>query len=167
MALSPEEIKQILHALSDSDWDEAVVTVDGVSIAVSRTGPLSASWPTAPNTAAPAVAASPVAAPAPAAAVPAPAPPPVVTAPPAEDLHVITAPSVGVFWRSPRPGLPPFVEVGSEIKPGDTVCIVEMMKLMNNVVSDVAGTVVAVHAENSAQVEYGTPLISISPVAGR
>jgi acetyl-CoA carboxylase biotin carboxyl carrier protein len=76
---------------------------------------------------------------------------------------VITAPSVGVFWRSPRPGSPPFVEVGQTVAVGDTVCIVEMMKLMNNVVSDVAGTVTAIHVENAAQVEYGAPLISIAP----
>ncbi len=77
--------------------------------------------------------------------------------------HVISAPSVGVFWRSPRPGSPPFVEVGQTVAVGDTVCIVEMMKLMNNVVSDVAGVVTAIHVENAAQVEYGAPLISIAP----
>lgn len=60
-------------------------------------------------------------------------------------------------------GSPPFVEIGPQVQAGDTVSIVEMMKLMNNVVSDVAGTVTAIHVENAAQVEYGAALISIVP----
>lgn len=76
---------------------------------------------------------------------------------------MITAPSVGVFWRSPRPGLPPFVEVGQTVAVGDTVCIVEMMKLMNNVASEVSGVVAAIHVENAEQVEYGAPLVTITP----
>lgn len=150
MALRPDEIKQILDALSASDWDEAVVTVDGVQIAVSRGGGLSVSQVAGGL------------APAPAGPEQADAPP-VPAAVPIDVAHVINAPSVGVFWRSPRPGSPPFVEVGSTVAVGDTVCIVEMMKLMNNVTSDVAGIVTAVHVENSASVEYGTALLSITP----
>ena len=75
--------------------------------------------------------------------------------------YVVSAPSVGVVWRAPEPGAAPFVAVGSRIEIGDTICIVEIMKLMNNVASPVTGVVTAVHAENGASVEFGTPLFSI------
>ena len=81
---------------------------------------------------------------------------------PAAGLRV-TAPSVGLFWRSPKPGAPPFVEVGDEVRPDDTVCIVEVMKLMNHVRAGVAGTVRAVHPENGQMVEHGDPLFTIEP----
>ena len=74
--------------------------------------------------------------------------------------HRVTAPSVGLFWRSPKPGAPPFVEVGDEVGPDDTVCIVEVMKLMNHVRAGTAGTVRAVHPENGQMVEHGDPLFT-------
>jgi acetyl-CoA carboxylase biotin carboxyl carrier protein len=152
MPLTPPDIRAILDALSASDWDSATVTVEGVTIAVSRNGATPATSPavavpSAPSPVAPAVAAPPAPTPLPAAV----------------SGHLLTAPSVGVFWRSPRPGSPPFVEVGQHVEVGDTVCIVEMMKLMNNIGADVAGTVVAIHVENATQVEFGAPLITIAP----
>lgn len=168
MTLSPTDIKHVLAALQESDWDEAVVTVDDVTIAVARNG---AVLEAAPAGAAPATAAAPAAvasapAPAPVApAAPATAEPATPASAPRGDEVVVSAPSVGVFWRSPQPGAPPFVEVGSHVEPGDTLCIVEVMKLMNNVVAEVAGTVTAVHVENAGQVEFGTSLISIVPDA--
>jgi acetyl-CoA carboxylase biotin carboxyl carrier protein len=75
----------------------------------------------------------------------------------------VTAPSVGLFWRSPKPGAPPFVDVGDEVRADDTVCIVEVMKLMNHVRAGVAGTVRAVHPENGQMVEHGDPLFTIEP----
>jgi acetyl-CoA carboxylase biotin carboxyl carrier protein len=83
--------------------------------------------------------------------------------PPAVTGHRVTAPSVGLFWRSPKPGAPPFVEVGDEVGPDDTVCIVEVMKLMNHVRAGVAGTVLAVHPENGQMVEHGDPLFTVEP----
>jgi biotin carboxyl carrier protein len=68
-----------------------------------------------------------------------------------------------LFWRSPKPGAPPFVEVGDEVGPDDTVCIVEVMKLMNHVRAGTAGTVRAVHPENGQMVEHGDPLFTIGP----
>ncbi|MBA3745608.1 acetyl-CoA carboxylase biotin carboxyl carrier protein [Sporichthya sp.] len=162
MTLSPPDIKAILDALEASDWDSATVTVEGVTIAVARNGATPAGAPAAAPVAPP----TPVASERTSAIAPAPSdatPPATPPAAPIAGGHVISAPSVGVFWRSPRPGSPPFVEVGQAVAIGDTICIVEMMKLMNNVVSDVAGTVVAVHVENAAQVEYGAPLITIAP----
>jgi acetyl-CoA carboxylase biotin carboxyl carrier protein len=84
-------------------------------------------------------------------------------APAAPAGHRVTAPSVGLFWRSPKPGAPPFVEVGDEVRPDDTVCIVEVMKLMNHVRAGVAGTVRAVHPQNGEMVEHGDPLFTIEP----
>ena len=164
MTLSPPDIKSILDALEASDWDSATVTVEGVTIAVARHGSAVAAGapPAAASSVLTAPAPPPPAAPGPPVAPVAVAATPVAAAPAG---HIITAPSVGVFWRSPRPGLPPFVEVGQRVQAGDTVCIVEMMKLMNNVAADVSGVVTAIHVENAEQVEYGTPLISIDPGA--
>ncbi|MCW3019493.1 MAG: acetyl-CoA carboxylase biotin carboxyl carrier protein subunit, partial [Solirubrobacterales bacterium] len=79
------------------------------------------------------------------------------------DGVLATSPSIGVFWRSPEPGAPPFVELGATVGPGDTLCIVEVMKLMQQVVAEVAGTVTRVHAENGGEVEFGSPLFTIVP----
>jgi acetyl-CoA carboxylase biotin carboxyl carrier protein len=76
---------------------------------------------------------------------------------------VVESPSVGLFWRSPAPGAPPFVEAGTPVAAGDTLAIVEVMKLMNHVVAPAPGTVQAVLAENGARVEYGQPLFTIGP----
>ena len=97
---------------------------------------------------------------APAAAAPAPqaAEPAVAAAP---EGHVVTAPMVGTFYRSGTPGAPPFVEIGSSIKEGDTLCILEAMKLMNEIESDATGTVKAILVENGQPVEFGQPLFVI------
>lgn len=75
----------------------------------------------------------------------------------------MTAPSVGVFWRAPEPGAAPFVEVGSRVAAGDTIGIVEVMKLMSNVAAEVAGVVTAIHVDNAQGVQFGTPLVTIRP----
>jgi biotin carboxyl carrier protein len=72
---------------------------------------------------------------------------------------------VGVFWRAPEPGAPPFVEEGAEVQAGQALCIVEIMKLMQQITADVAGIVTAIHTENGGQVEFGTPLFSIAPTS--
>ncbi len=80
-----------------------------------------------------------------------------------EGFHTITSPIVGTFYRSPSPESPPFVEVGANIKLGDTLCIVEAMKLMNEIESDISGTVQKVLIEDSSPVEYGQALFLIKP----
>lgn len=96
-------------------------------------------------------------APAPAAAeVPAP-----VAAPAEPTGHTLKAPMVGTFYRSPSPGSPAFVEVGQAVTKGQTLCIIEAMKLLNEIESDMAGTVKAILAENGQPVEYGQPLFII------
>ena len=75
--------------------------------------------------------------------------------------HEITAPMVGTFYSGPAPGAKPFVEIGSEVQAGDTLCIVEAMKMMNQIESDVAGRVVSILAENGGPVEFGQVLFLI------
>ena len=97
-------------------------------------------------------------------AYPAPAPPaPVLEAmaPSEAEGHVVKAPMVGTFYRSGSPGAPSFVEVGQEVKEGDALCIIEAMKLMNEIESDATGAIKAIYVENGQPVEYGQPLFLI------
>ncbi|MFN3870760.1 MAG: acetyl-CoA carboxylase biotin carboxyl carrier protein [Aquificaceae bacterium] len=80
---------------------------------------------------------------------------------PQENLHVIKSPLVGTFYRSPSPGAPPFVEVGDMVSPGQVLCIIEALKVMNEIESDVRGKVVKILVENGETVEYGQPLFII------
>jgi acetyl-CoA carboxylase biotin carboxyl carrier protein len=75
--------------------------------------------------------------------------------------HVVTAPMVGTFYRSGSPGSPAFVEIGQSVKEGDTLCILEAMKLMNEIEADVSGTVKAILVENGQPVEFGQPMFVI------
>ena len=88
--------------------------------------------------------------------------------PPSEDIseeekkyHVIKSPLVGTFYRSPSPGAPPFVEVGDIVSPGQVLCIIEALKVMNEIESDVRGRVEKILVENGETVEYGQPLFLI------
>src|SRR5215467_8592253 len=80
-----------------------------------------------------------------------------------EDLHLVKSPIVGTFYGSPSPGSEPFVKVGAFVETGQTLCIVEAMKLMNEIESDESGEVVRIFAENGQPVEYGQPLFGIRP----
>jgi len=80
-----------------------------------------------------------------------------------EDLHLIKSPIVGTFYGAPSPGAEAFVKVGSQVETGQTLCIVEAMKLMNEIESDASGEVIRVYAENGQPVEYGQPLFGIRP----
>lgn len=81
-------------------------------------------------------------------------------------LHAVRSPVVGTFYRAPAPGEDPYVEVGDAVVAGQVVCIVEAMKLMNEIVADVSGEVVEVLAENAGGVEYDQPLLYLRPDAG-
>lgn len=105
----------------------------------------------APGTAAPA-----------AGGAPAPEAPAAETDPGGPPSVHVTSPMVGTFYRSPEPGAPPFVSVGDTVDPGQTIGIVEAMKLMNRITADAAGTVTEVLAENAEPVEFGQPLIALS-----
>jgi acetyl-CoA carboxylase biotin carboxyl carrier protein len=81
----------------------------------------------------------------------------------AEDLHLVKSPIVGTYYGSPSPGAEPFVKVGGYIETGQTLCIVEAMKLMNEIESDISGEVLRIFVENGQPVEYGQPLFGIRP----
>ena len=80
-----------------------------------------------------------------------------------DDLHLVTSPIVGTFYGAPSPGADSFVKVGSHVESGQTLCIVEAMKLMNEIESDVSGEVIRVYVESGQPVEYGQPLFGIRP----
>lgn len=104
------------------------------------------------------MAAAPVAAPAPAVAPPAP------TAPAADTKYItIKAPMIGTFYRAAGPGKPIFVNVGDELKPGKTICIIEAMKLFNEIESEVSGKIVKVLVDDAKPVEYDQPLFLVEP----
>ena len=158
-----KELKEILQLLDEKEITEFELEEEGMKLRIRKAGagPAAHSTPTVPAPAPPSVA--------PAVAVPsaavAAAPPPLpVAAPepePAEDLLVVKSPIVGTFYRTPDPNSPPFVTVGDRVKPGQVLCIVEAMKLMNEIESEVAGEIVKIHHENGQPVQYGDPLFSI------
>lgn len=78
-------------------------------------------------------------------------------------LHILNSPMVGTFYRSPSPDSPSFVEVGSKVKPGDTLCIIEAMKLMNEIESDISGRIEKILIENGKPVEFNQPIFLIRP----
>lgn len=143
------KIKSLIQLLEESDVAELEITEGEESVRISRAGPAPAVAP-AP---APAAVVSP-AAPAPAAAEPAAEP----AEPAVPEGHVIASPMVGTFYAAPSPGAKPFVQVGDRVAEGDTLCIVEAMKMLNQIEADRDGVVRAVLAENAAPVEYGQAL---------
>src|SRR5207244_6411856 len=88
-------------------------------------------------------------------------------APRADGLVRIESPMVGTFYRAPEPGSPPFVEEGDAVAPGQTLCILEAMKLMNEVKAEIEAVVRGIHVENAQAVEYGTLLFELEPINGR
>ena len=101
-------------------------------------------------------------APAPAvASTPAPAPAAAPAAPEAPAGHLVKSPMVGTFYRSSSPGAKAFVEIGSQVKQGETICIIEAMKILNEIEADKSGTVTQILGENGQAVEYGQPLFMI------
>ncbi|TMH61615.1 MAG: acetyl-CoA carboxylase biotin carboxyl carrier protein, partial [Betaproteobacteria bacterium] len=93
---------------------------------------------------------------------PAPAAAPAAEAETGQEGHVVKAPMVGTYYRSPSPDAKVFVEVGQAVKEGDTICIIEAMKLMNEIEADASGSVKAILVENGQPVEYGQPLFILA-----
>lgn len=87
--------------------------------------------------------------------------PPAPSEPEEPTGHVVKSPMVGTFYRSPSPGAPPFIEQGAVVKPGDTLCIIEAMKLLNEIEAEVGGTVTKILVDSGQPVEYGQPLFII------
>jgi acetyl-CoA carboxylase biotin carboxyl carrier protein len=162
MQLDHDQLHKLLAFLGESDIQELKLEGDDFRLEVRRNLPGAA--PVAMLQAPAAVAAGPAAvAPQPLAAT-APSLPPPAAASARTDLLEITAPMVATFYRSPTPDDPAFVEVGSRIGVGQTVCILEAMKLMNELESELAGEVVEILVENGTPVEYGQVLLRLRPL---
>ncbi|MFN2383324.1 MAG: acetyl-CoA carboxylase biotin carboxyl carrier protein [Gemmatimonadota bacterium] len=146
-----DELRALIQLVEESAIDELEVRRWGKTIRIVKQGgrAMVASGPAAST--------GPPVAPAPTAAAPA-IEPAVPAGPP---LHRITSPMVGTFYRAPAAEAPPFVEIGDAIRPGQTLCILEAMKLMNELQAEVSGTVRAVLVENGDPVEYGQALFDI------
>ncbi len=152
------KVKKLIELLEESNIDEIEIKEGEESVRISRNG-AQAVMAAPPAYAAP-VAAAPAQAPAPppaAAEAPAAAP----TEAPASSGHLVVSPMVGTFYRSPSPTSASFVEVGQTVKVGDVLCIVEAMKMMNQIEADKAGVVEAILVENGEPVEFDQPLVSI------
>jgi acetyl-CoA carboxylase biotin carboxyl carrier protein len=151
------KVKKLIELLEESNIGEIEIKEGEESVRISRHGnqPAAPMAYAAPAPAAPAPDTAP--APAPAAA----SEPAVPAAAPATD-NAVLSPMVGTFYRAPSPDAASFVEVGQTVRVGDVLCIVEAMKMMNQIEADRAGTVTAIHAENGEAVEFDQPLISIS-----
>jgi acetyl-CoA carboxylase biotin carboxyl carrier protein len=145
------KVKKLIELLEESNINELEITEGEESVRISRGGPA-------------AYAVAPAPAPAPVAQVAAPAAPAAETpAPAADELvgHVVRSPMVGSFYSSPAPGSPSFVTVGQAVAPGDVLCIIEAMKMMNQIEADKAGTIGAILIEDGEPVEFDQPIFTI------
>lgn len=148
------KLKKLIDLVEESGIAEIEVTEGEEKVRITRTTAAAAPIYAAPAPAAAAPVAAPVAA-APAAAAPA-------AAPAARDLsNAQKSPMVGTFYRAPGPNAAAFVEVGQQVKTGDTLCIIEAMKLMNEIEAEKSGVVKEILVENGTPVEYGEPLFII------
>lgn len=161
MQLSHDQLQKLLTLLGDSDIQELKLEGDDFRLEIRRNLPAAAPAPVLQAAAAPAPVGSMPAAAAPMPVTPS-APPPAAVAS-RSDLHEVTAPMVATFYRSAAPGEPAFVEVGSRIKVGQPVCILEAMKLMNELEAELAGEVVEILVENGTPVEFGQVLMRVRP----
>lgn len=161
--MSHEEVLRLLAALRDAGWHYAHIQVGEWSLTVSKGDVVFSSGPSsgiehearisAARTAVGPVSDSAV------------APPPDVRSSELETTGqlIVRAPTVGTFWRSPQPGAPPFVEEGRTVAASDTLCILEVMKLMTQVLAPVPGVIAKIYPNNGDLVEYGGPLFLVDP----
>lgn len=164
MTLTSADVARIMELVEQSAFDELTLEVDGFKLHVARRGagggaavPAAAAPAPAVSRPAPAAAASPAPV-APAAPVPAPAP---AAAAPAAHADDLPAPLLGTFYRSPKPGAPPFVELGSKVEADTVVAIIEVMKLMTTVRAGRRGVVTDILVADGTLVEYGQPILRI------
>lgn len=147
------KLKTLIDLVSESNVSELEITEAEGKVRIVKGGVAQVVAQPAPVVmAAPAVAAAPVVAAAAASAAPAPA---------AAAGHRVKSPMVGTFYRASSPGAKSFVEVGSQVKEGETICIIEAMKILNEIEADKSGTITEILAENGQAVEYGQPLFVI------
>ena len=133
MPLSDDDVREILRLIDESDLEELRIETEGFSLYVKGAD----AHVKRENTE--------------------------VVAPATDDLLAISAPMLGTFYRAEAPGAPPFVDVGARVEPHTTVCLIEVMKMMNPIPAGVVGTIVEVIADNAAPVEYGALLFQVRP----
>jgi acetyl-CoA carboxylase biotin carboxyl carrier protein len=138
MALSDEDVREILRIIDETPLQELRVQTEGFILHVRKEGATPAATPLE---------------------TPAPSDTPART----DGLVTIPAPMLGTFYRAEGPGQKPFVEVGEAVEPDTTVCIIEVMKMMNSVPAGVSGTIAEVCPQNAELVEYGAPLFRVRP----
>ncbi|CAM3793748.1 acetyl-CoA carboxylase biotin carboxyl carrier protein [Alicyclobacillus pomorum] len=160
------EIRELIRLLDETSLSELKLETDDMKLLLKKADAAPVSVPAAPVPVATAPVPQPVVVQTPAAApTPAPSAPAADAASAAdvveENVHIITSPMVGTFYRAPSPDAAPFVERGAKVEPKTVVCIVEAMKLMNEIEAEVTGEVVDILAENGQLVEYGQPLFKI------
>jgi acetyl-CoA carboxylase biotin carboxyl carrier protein len=136
MALTDDDVREILRLIDDAELSELRVETEGLSLHVVRegSGPVQSGREASEG-------------------------------PKLDDDggRTIESPMLGVFYRAPSPGAPPFVDVGTRVEADTIVCLIEVMKMMNSVPAGVAGTIAEVHVENAQAVEYGQPLFRVEP----
>jgi acetyl-CoA carboxylase biotin carboxyl carrier protein len=170
--MNQKELKELIEFLIEKDIAEFELERGDVKVRIKRgTEPVASA--TASDTRfitvhsapppAPELGAAPVAASQASGTPPPGTPAPVKQPAPEEGLHIVRSPIVGTFYESPSPGSPPFVKPGDMVEAGQILCIVEAMKLMNEIESDVAGEIVKRLVENNAPIEYGQELFAIRP----
>ncbi len=139
------KVKKLIELLEESDINEIEIKEGEESVRISRASPAMM------MAAAPVMQAAPVAT-------------PIASAPsaPAISGHAVASPMVGTFYRCPSPGAPAFSEVGQTVKEGDVICIIEAMKMMNQIEADKSGTITAILVEDGEAVEYDQPLVTIA-----
>ena len=164
---SAKDLRSLLKSVETAGWDYARIELDGLTIVVSKDADPSIETVSPPAVA---VASAQEIIAVPAALVssiqvkaPIESPSMSVDVLTFEDVTTVGSPSIGLFWRSPKPGAPHFIEVGQEVSADDTVCIIEVMKLMTHVKAGHDGTIARIHPSNGDMVEYGTPLVDIAP----
>ena len=135
MALSDDDVREILRLIDETELGELRIETEGLSLHVVRGRAAQAER----------------------------AEEPAPTAATADGALTIDAPMLGVFYRAPSPGAPPFVDVGTRIERDTIVCVIEVMKMMNSVPAGVVGTIAEVHVENAEAVEFGQPLFRVMP----
>ena len=158
--MTVDEIKEILELMREHDLVEFELQREGETVRLRKHAP--AQW-TGPIATVPAAAFHPATVASAAAAAPQAGGEAPVLEPTSEDvdLAIVKSPIVGTFYRSSEPGSPAFVEVGSLVKKGDVLCIIEAMKLMNEIESDANGEITMIYPQNAQAVEFGQPLFSI------
>lgn len=166
-AIDWQEIRELLAAVDRSDVAEMTLESGDLRLSIrKREGAITTSVALPEPVAAIAPVATPAAAPA-AASMPVPPPEPIGAPPPgpteSERYETVTAPMVGTFYAASAPGEPPFVRKGDRVEEGQTLCIIEAMKLMNELEAEVSGRIVEILVDNAQPVDFGHPLMYIDP----